>query len=131
MLLNPYVAGNPLKNSAQFFGREDIVREVMLMLHHPEEKAIVLFGQRRIGKTTILLQMVQRLSAQKEFTPVFFDLQDRASSPLKEVLYKLAQTICATLELPAPAFERFDEDGVYFQREFFQKPPARPRRAGW
>ena len=98
MQLNPYVSGNPLKDQAQFFGREDIMRDVMQMLRHPEEKAIVLFGQRRIGKTTILLQLVQRLSAEGEFTPVFFDLQDQASLPLEDVLFKLAQTIAASLK---------------------------------
>ncbi len=118
MLLNPYIAGNPLKDGAQFFGREDILREVMQMLQHPEEKAIVLFGQRRIGKTTILLQLVLRLTSGGDYTPVFFDLQDRASAPLKEVLYKLAQTICVSVDMAAPPPERFDEQGVYFQQEF-------------
>ena len=42
MLLNPYIAGNPLKDRSTFFGRDDIVREVTQMLTHPDEKAIVL-----------------------------------------------------------------------------------------
>jgi len=118
MLLNPYIAGNPLKDKAIFFGRDDVLREVTQMLNHPDEKAIVLFGQRRIGKTTILLQMDQRLLEDGRFTPVYFDLQDRASSTLKEVLYKLAQSIGSRVKAPVPPIESFDEDGAYFMKEF-------------
>ena len=118
MLLNPYVSGNPLKDAEKFFGREDIIREVMHMLRHPDEKAIVLYGQRRIGKTSILLQLIQRLTTEGQFSPVFFDLQDRASSSLSDVLYKLAQTVNASLKLPMPDPDRFDEHGSYFQMEF-------------
>ena len=118
MLLNPYIAGNPLKDPAAFFGRDDIVREVMQMLNHPDEKAIVLFGQRRIGKTTILLQIDQRLTQEGNFTPVYFDLQDRASSTLAEVLYKLAQAVAYRIKMPMPSADSFDESGNYFIKEF-------------
>ncbi len=118
MILNPYIAGNPLKDQASFFGREDIVREVLQMLRHPDEKAIVLYGQRRIGKTTILLQVDQRLATEGQFTPIYFDLQDRASSPLPDVLYKLAQTIATRLGTPLPSVEKFDDVGNYFRTEF-------------
>lgn len=118
MSLNPYIAGNPLRDPTAFFGRDDIVREVMQMLNHPDEKAIVLFGQRRIGKTTILLQIDQKLKDGAQFTPIYFDLQDRASSALPEVLYKLAQTIAHKLSTTIPAKEMFDEDGVYFKKKF-------------
>ena len=118
MLLNPYIAGNPLKDSSVFFGRDDVVREVMQMLSHPDENAIVLFGQRRIGKTTILLQIDRQLSEEKKFTPVYFDLQDRASSTLSDVLFKLAQVISHRLEQPLPSIDKFDENGDYFINEF-------------
>jgi tetratricopeptide (TPR) repeat protein len=118
MLLNPYIAGNPLKDPAAFFGRDDIVREVTQMLNHPDEKAIVLFGQRRIGKTTILLQIDQRLTQEGNFTPIYFDLQDRASSTLPEVLYKLAQTIAHRIRMPIPSMGSFDENGNFFIKDF-------------
>lgn len=118
MLLNPYIAGNPLKDRSAFFGRDDIVREVTQMLNHPDEKAIVLYGQRRIGKTTILLQIDQKLTTEGNFTPVYFDLQDRASSTLSDVLYKLAQTISHRLKQPLPVLENFDADGSYFMKMF-------------
>jgi tetratricopeptide (TPR) repeat protein len=118
MLLNPYIAGNPLKDKTAFFGREDILREVSQMLNHPDEKAIVLYGQRRIGKTTILLQIDQRLTDEAKFTPVYFDLQDRASTPLGDVVYKLAQAIALRVKKPLPSAEKFDEEGAYFKKDF-------------
>ncbi|MFN8401968.1 MAG: hypothetical protein U0V48_00175 [Anaerolineales bacterium] len=53
-----------------------------------------------------------------KFTPIYFDLQDRASSTLKEVLYKLAQAIAVRAKTSAPLLESFDEDGVYFMKKF-------------
>ena len=49
MLLNPYIAGNPISGEHGFFGRQDVVREVMQVLHHSQSNAIVLYGQRRMG----------------------------------------------------------------------------------
>jgi tetratricopeptide (TPR) repeat protein len=118
VLLNPYIAGNPLRDSSAFYGRDDVVREVMQMLNHPDEKAIVLFGQRRIGKTTILLQIDRKLTEERKFTPVYFDLQDRASSTLSDVLYKLAQAISYRLKQPLPSIDKFDANGDYFIKEF-------------
>ena len=61
MHVNPYIAGNPIKNSSAFFGRHDIIREVMQVLHHPQSNAIVLFGQRRVGKTSVMYFLLDRL----------------------------------------------------------------------
>lgn len=114
----PYRAGNPIIDPKGFFGREDIFHEVMRMLHNPHENAIVLYGQRRIGKTSVLLQLQRRLADEGEFTPVYFDLQDKASQPLGEMLYQLAQEIASeTKQLPLDR-NHFDDDGNYFRRNF-------------
>src|SRR5688572_4417253 len=102
MHLNPYIAGNPLGGPTGFFGREDIFREVMQALRHPQSNAIVLYGQRRIGKTSVLLQLERQLAATGEYTSVYFDLQDKADKPLNEVLYELAQRISGTIGQPVP-----------------------------
>jgi hypothetical protein len=59
--LNPYVAGSVLDGEEGFFGREDILRLVEDELRSPHQNAVVLYGQRRIGKTSILLQLERRL----------------------------------------------------------------------
>ena len=56
--LNPYVAGNPVGDSPAFIGRADVLCEVLRVLRRFQDNAIVLYGQRRIGKTSILQHQV-------------------------------------------------------------------------
>lgn len=116
--LNPYIAGDPIRSEQKFFGREDVLRRVKNVLQNPTTNAIVLFGQRRIGKTSILLQLANRLLKEGTYTPVYFDLQDKASKPLAGLLYDLACGINEALGRSAPLPESFDEEGEYFRKEF-------------
>jgi len=115
---NPYIAGMPISDPEKFFGREEIFRDVMNMLRSPSENAIVLHGQRRIGKTSVLLQIKRRLAESGEYTPIFFDLMNKASKPLEEVLYELAVNIAAETRQPEPEHAKFDADGLYFRKVF-------------
>lgn len=100
--LNPYIAGNPVGDSPAFIGRTDVVRAVVRVLRRPQDNAIVLYGQRRIGKTSILQNLQLRLPEQGPYHPVYFDLQDKADLPLEHVLQDLADTIAHTLAQPKP-----------------------------
>jgi tetratricopeptide (TPR) repeat protein len=114
---NPYIAGNALRNQRGFVGRADVLQLVSSLLTSPNQSALVLFGQRRIGKTSILLQLHRRL-ATPLFLPVYFDLMDRARRSLGLVLYELAATIAAEAQLPGPDRALFDDAGTYFRRTF-------------
>ncbi|MFQ5420415.1 MAG: ATP-binding protein, partial [Anaerolineae bacterium] len=120
MHFNPYIAGNPL-DSDGFFGREDIFRDVNAVLRHPHQNAIVLYGQRRIGKTSILLQLERRLKKDAQFTPVYFDLMDRADKPLADVLYELARRISLALDLSPPHSDAFKGTDDAFREQFLPK----------
>ncbi len=115
---NPYTAGRPISDPENFFGRDENFRDVMNMLRNPNENAVVLHGQRRIGKTSVLKQLERRLAEKGEYTPIFFDLMNKASKPLEEVLYELAQTIAVATGLPEPEHDKFDAEGSYFRRIF-------------
>ncbi len=52
--INPYIAGDPVGTSPAFVGRDDVLREVLKVLRNPTKSAITLYGQRRIGKTSML-----------------------------------------------------------------------------
>ena len=117
MHLNPYTAGNPIRDHARFFGRDDILRDVMQVLRHPQSNAIVLFGQRRIGKTSILLEIKRSLTNKTGYTPIYFDLQDKASKSLSDVLHELAQRI-AKATGTTPDWTLFDSEGEYFRNSF-------------
>jgi hypothetical protein len=80
--VNPYIAGNPVGDSAAFVGRADVLRDVLRVLRRPQDNAVVLYGQRRIGKTSILQHLAAWLSRRGPFRPVYFDLQDKAAWPL-------------------------------------------------
>ena len=117
--INPYVAGAPLRGEIGFFGRTSVLDWVVGELRNPATNAIVLFGQRRIGKTTLLLQLLRELP-QEQYLPVYFDLQDQAGRPLGEVLADLADSMAEAAQMEPPAFSDFDDRGRYFQNVFLK-----------
>lgn len=111
--LNPYVAGNPVGGDTAFVGRKDVLREVKRVINNPQENSIVLYGQRRIGKTSILQQLDEQLSSEDNYRPVYFDLQDKAAWQLEEVLLALAREISHSIGLPDPSRLDFGQDDAF------------------
>jgi len=99
---NPYIVGNPVGNSPVFVGRAEILQEVLRVVRNPQENAIVLYGQRRIGKTSVLQELEARLSKEGSYYPILFDLQDKAEWSLGRVLRELAHQISSFLKLAPP-----------------------------
>jgi len=118
--VNPYVAGAPLRGEQGVFGRKELLDWVTRELRNPATNALVLMGQRRTGKTTMLLQLERTLPADC-FLPVYFDLQDQATCSLGQVLADLADTIAekAGIEALDPAV--FDDRGLSFRRVFLAR----------
>lgn len=114
---NPYVAGRALAQDRGFFGRDDVFEHVASTLRSRDQNAVVLAGQRRIGKTSILLQLQRRLPSHG-FVMVYFDLMDRAKKPLARVLFEWASTIARQVGLSPPEPDTFDKDGDYFRSSF-------------
>ncbi len=114
---NPYIAGAALGGERGFFGREDILREVERTLRRPADNAIVLYGQRRIGKTSILLQLQRRLPS-PPFVPIYFDLMDKARLSLGQVLYELALTTAIEVGMSIPAKGDFENTPSVFDTIF-------------
>ncbi len=72
---NFYVAGPPLRPGGHLFiGRDEIFRRIGELWHNPSQKAtIVLYGQRRVGKTSILNHLPARLG--DEYCFIMLDMQ--------------------------------------------------------
>ncbi len=72
---NPYIVGNPIKSKEMFFGREDDFQFVAKKIGEGKANQIlVLCGERRSGKTSILFQILGgRLGS--VFLPVLIDMQ--------------------------------------------------------
>jgi outer membrane protein assembly factor BamB len=78
---NPYATGKPLRaGSPVFFGREDVFAFIQENLcGQAGENLLVLVGQRRMGKTSILRQLQLRLG--EAMIPVFVDCQGVGMEP--------------------------------------------------
>ncbi len=111
---NPYVAGVPLRGEG-FYGRQALFDWVAAELRWPANNALVLFGQRRIGKTSFLLQLLQKLPTDA-FFPVYFNLQDQAQLPLNQVVADLSEQLAEEAGLASFAAAGFDEQGDLFRR---------------
>ena len=115
---NPYVIGVPLTDAAAFYGRQDFFQFIRDVLDAEQQNVIVLYGQRRIGKTSVLHRAAQWLRDQGGWSPVYFDLQGKERLSLEDVLANLAQTIARRLSLDKPDAALFDEGGRYFSDQF-------------
>ncbi|MFQ5615563.1 MAG: AAA family ATPase, partial [Anaerolineales bacterium] len=76
---NFYVAGPPLRpgSGRLFAGRQDVFRKIEQLWRNPFQKqAVVLHGQRRMGKTSILYHLQEGLGT--EYIPVMVDLQGQS-----------------------------------------------------
>ena len=73
---NPYVAGAPVLEDDMFFGRRKLVDRILQTIHN---NSLLIYGERRIGKTSIQHQVKKRLMALDDpvyqFYPVYVDLQ--------------------------------------------------------
>jgi tetratricopeptide (TPR) repeat protein len=96
-LRNPYIAGAPVVETSMFFGREDVFSWIERCLEGKYiDHILVLHGQRRVGKTSVLKQIPNFLP--KKYIQVFFDLQGRTGTTLDRFLWWLASEIVRTLK---------------------------------
>jgi hypothetical protein len=93
----PYVTGTPLRSSEMFVGRQDVfafVREHLLGTY--QNNVIVLHGQRRTGKTSILYRLQEVLA--DTHVAVLVDMQGKAARGTADFLYALSDDIVYSLE---------------------------------
>lgn len=91
---NPYVIGVPLSLAQELFvGRTDISARIEQLLLDRRRPPLMLYGQRRMGKTSLLNNLGRLLPT--TIVPLFVDLQGPASSSSDHVgfLYNLARSM--------------------------------------
>jgi hypothetical protein len=122
---NPFVAPTPLiQGSKVFFGRS---REFRFMEEHFLRKGqispIVLFGQPRIGKSSILRNLTNRLTM--NLIPVYVDMHDAAQvESTGGLLFNFADAINRELKhrgfrLPPPRLNDYGKEPFIIARQFF------------
>ena len=93
----PYVTGTPLRTGAMFVGRQDVfefVHEHLVGAY--QNNVIVLHGQRRTGKTSILYRLQEVLA--DTHVAVLVDMQGKAARGTADFLYALSDDIAYALE---------------------------------
>jgi hypothetical protein len=119
----PYVTGTPLKADHVFVGREDVfafIRENLLGAH--QNNVIILHGQRRTGKTSVLYRLRQLLH--DSHYGVLVDMQGKPARGEADFLYSLADDIVFALEeagiaVDLPPRAAFEEAPEFFFRSRF------------
>ncbi|MBI1924119.1 AAA-like domain-containing protein, partial [Candidatus Poribacteria bacterium] len=122
---NPYIVGLPVSGE-MFFGREEVFQFIRQRLSgHAQKAIIVLRGQRRTGKTSVLRQLEHRLD--EKYIPVFLDMQGFTDARMNHFLYRIGYLIVSELEergisIEQPRQEQFSAaPGVFFRDVFLNQ----------
>jgi len=130
----PYVTGMPLKTDHLFVGRADVfayIREHLFGAY--QNNVIVLHGQRRTGKTSILYRLKKVLA--DTHICVLVDMQGKAARGTLDFLYSLADDIVYALDdfditVTLPARSDFAESPEFVFRSRFLRGVAEALPAG-
>lgn len=113
---NPYIVGPPLTVQQEIFvGRGELSVQIERLILDPRRSSILLYGQRRMGKTSLLNNLGKMLPS--SIVPLFVNLQRSASTETHEGLfYDIARAISESarqqrdVELPTFTRETFNID---------------------
>lgn len=120
---NPYIIGPVIDKPDQFFGRQSLFEFIEDTLQQ-NTPLILLYGQRRIGKSSVLKQIPQKISySEDQFVFIDFDIQvfvgDNRKHPINEILHYLAQRIGEEIgNSLTPTAEDIEDDPTIFHENF-------------
>jgi len=101
-LLNPYIIGDPVQGML-FVGREEIMRQLEeVWISKQELQSVVIFGHRRMGKTSILRNISTRLDEKVKLAYVNLLTVGDHIEGVWEVLMAIADSLSDTLQIPPP-----------------------------
>jgi serine/threonine protein kinase len=119
ILTNPYQPGRPISSPEMFFGREDVfdfLREHLVGKF--QDNIVVLHGQRRTGKTSILYQIEVTERLGPDVLPILIDLQGILPKGLASFVYQFADEIASKVEIDLPDPTDFQENPLSRFQEF-------------
>jgi len=116
---NPYIVGSAIADPKAFFGRSKLFQFVEDNLTQ-SERVILLHGQRRIGKSSVLLQ-IPNFVALEQFVFIPFDLQNKGNLALSKVLHLLAEAIIKHLNLKLDAAQLPNESDFATEPSIFSQ----------
>lgn len=130
---NPYTRfanGGPVTEPDMFVGREDLLGQLeSALIDAPNSKSIVIYGQKRAGKSSLLEHLRQRLVKGQAVIPVALSLQEIATElSVASLFYRIIEGIADELDncrrngrdvprFSAPSINEFDSrPTTYFHR---------------
>ncbi|MBE9231072.1 ABC transporter substrate-binding protein [Cuspidothrix issatschenkoi LEGE 03284] len=118
---NPYIVGRPIDQQL-LFGRGDVFSSISTHLQQ-QQQIIVCYGQRRIGKSSVLRNIPRKLQDLNEFVFVRFSLDYYSQKPLSKILADLAQQVVSDLcldkeNIKLPVITDLESDSQVFLNEF-------------
>ncbi|MFB8798814.1 MAG: ATP-binding protein [Microcoleus sp.] len=101
---NPYVVGDPVQGKL-FVGRKDIIRQLeeLWVATGNQLQSVVIYGHRRMGKTSILLNVANSLGSQVKVAYVNLLLVGDSPQGVGDVLMAISDKISDAVNIPPPA----------------------------
>lgn len=100
---NPYVTGDPVEGSL-FVGRDDILKQLEeLWFMSDQLQSVVLYGHRRMGKTSLLRNVNDRLGSNTQLIYVNLLNLGEVTQGAGEVLLSICDEIAQATNHPAPS----------------------------
>ncbi|MGD2246777.1 MAG: ATP-binding protein [Candidatus Methanofastidiosia archaeon] len=116
---NPYIIGDIVRDSRMFYGREKLLTDIVDNFKGRYQiNPIFLYGQRRTGKTSTLVQLEKRLK--DGFFPVLFSMREifGRKSFYKDLMEKIKEKIgLMNIKIPDIEEDPFD----IFKNEFYSE----------
>jgi len=123
---NPYVVGRPLGRGDVFVGRKETIERIAASFGGaPQDNVVVLIGQRRVGKTSILRRLRNHLA--ETYVPILIDLQGFLAENEAAFFHEVAafaqdELAEAGVEVSLPDSEEFNLDpGGTLRRRFLRQ----------
>ncbi|MGV9313664.1 cold-shock protein [Streptomyces sp. NPDC003691] len=145
---NPYAEGAPVEDKDMFYGRDPLLQILVDSLEQTDAKCVVIYGQKRVGKSSVLHHLKERLQPPVLAARLSVGEIKMGELTHASLLYKIANEFfrslddleekgLPSLELPRPVLTEFIGSGapeIYFD-DYMQDMQRRMQRSetyrGW
>jgi penicillin-binding protein 1A len=125
---NPYAPGTPVPETPAFVGRQQPLAEAFRRFNESDSPVLLLVGPRRIGKTSFLRHLANRLPERGPFRPVYLDPSAAGPGGPSAILRRLFRKLARELGMSELAETNPDPD--WFLGELGRRLAAAPEPAG-
>ncbi len=118
---NPFISGEPVRREDMFYGRRELLQKIVDTLHN---NSIMIHGERRIGKTTLLYQLNNHLWGLEDeeywFVPLYVDLEGTEEDAFFHFLMEEILHTASTLSGLTPDTQAALHGLRYYRPEYAQ-----------